>query len=189
MPQQPAAGAGVLGLVGDDRLGGQQQSRDRRRVLQGRTGHLGGVDDAGLEQVLEHAGGGVEADVAGLALDLLDDDGAFEAGVVGDEPSRGLERRSHGRGAGGLVAVERLDDLGHRRAGAEQGGAATGDHAFLDGRTGCREGVLDAVLLLLELHLGGRADLDDGDAAGQLGQTLLELLAVPVGVGVVDLAA
>jgi hypothetical protein len=50
-----------------------------------------------------------------------------------------------------------------------------------------RDGVLDAVLLLLELDLGGRADLDDGDAAGQLGEALLELLAVVVGVGVLDL--
>ena len=47
--------------------------------------------------------------------------------------------------------------------------------------------VLDAVLLLLELDLGGGADLEDGDAAGQLGQALLELLAVVVGVGVLDL--
>jgi hypothetical protein len=34
------------------------------------------------------------------------------------------------------------------------------------------------VLLLLHLRLGGRADLDDGDAARELGQALLELLAV-----------
>src|SRR5207249_7852321 len=40
-----------------------------------------------------------------------------------------------------------------------------------------------------ELDLGGRADLDDPDATGQLRQPLLELLAVPVGVGLVDLAA
>jgi hypothetical protein len=32
-----------------------------------------------------------------------------------------------------------------------------------------------------------RTDLDDGDAAGQLGEALLELLAIPVGVGVLDL--
>ena len=68
-----------------------------------------------------------------------------------------------------------------------QGGAATGDHTLLDRRPGRRDGVLDAVLLLLELDLGGRADLDDGDAAGQLGEALLELLAVPVRVGVLDL--
>jgi hypothetical protein len=72
-------------------------------------------------------------------------------------------------------------------AGPHQGGAATGDHALLDGRTSGRDGVLDAVLLLLQLHLGGGADLDDGNAAGQLGQALLQLLAVPVRVGVVDL--
>ena len=81
-----------------------------------------------------------------------------------------------------------LDHLVDSGAGPDQGGAAAGDDAFFDGRTGRRQRVFDAVLLLLELHLGGRADLDDGDAAGQLGQPLLELLAIPVGVGVVDLA-
>jgi hypothetical protein len=43
------------------------------------------------------------------------------------------------------------------------------------------------VLLLLELDLGGRADLEHRHAARQLGQPLLELLAVVVGVGVLDL--
>ncbi len=43
------------------------------------------------------------------------------------------------------------------------------------------------MLLLLQLHLGGGADLDHRHAAGQLRQPLLELLAVVVGVGVVDL--
>src|SRR5436309_921484 len=46
---------------------------------------------------------------------------------------------------------------------------------------------IDAVLLLLHLGLGRRADRDDRDAAGQLGESLLELLTVEVGVGVVDL--
>jgi hypothetical protein len=46
------AGAGfLLGLVGDDRLGGEEQGRDRRRVLQRRAGDLGGVDDADLDEV------------------------------------------------------------------------------------------------------------------------------------------
>src|SRR5690606_12791409 len=60
------------------------------------------------------------------------------------------------------------------------------DDALLDGRAGRRDGVLDAVLLLLELDLGVRADLDDADAAGELREALLELLAVPVGVGLLD---
>src|SRR5690606_30929739 len=66
--------------------------------------------------------------------------------------------------------------------------ATTGDDALLDGRLRVADGVLDAVLALLELDLGGRTRLDDGDAAGELGEALLELLAVVVAVGVLDLA-
>ena len=89
------------------------------------------------------------------------------------------------RHADGLVALE-LERV-ERRDGLQQRGAAAGDEALLDRRAGRREGVLDAVLPLLELDLGGRADLDDGDAAGQLGEALLELLAVVVGGGLLDL--
>ena len=69
----------------------------------------------------------------------------------------------------------------------QQGHAAAGHDALLDGRLRGLHGVLDAVLLLLELDLGGRADLDHGDAARELGQALLELLAVVVGVRLLDL--
>jgi hypothetical protein len=91
------------------------------------------------------------------------------------------------RGTGGLVALELLGQLVDGGLGPQQGHAAAGDDTLLDGGLGGRHGVLDAVLLLLELHLGGGADLEDGHAAGQLGEALLELLAVVVGVGVVDL--
>ena len=148
---------------------------------------LAGSMTPGLHQVLELAGGGVEADGAGLPLDLRHDDGALETGVVGDEPGRRLEGLVDGPGTGGLVALEALDQVADGGAGPEQGDAATGDDTLLDGGPGGRQRVLDAVLLLLELHLGGGADLDDGHAAGQLGQPLLELLAVPVRVGVLDL--
>src|SRR5665647_2150893 len=70
----------------------------------------------------------------------------------------------------------------------DESGAATGDDALFDGRASRRDGVLDTVLLLLELNLGVRADLDHADTAGQLGEALLELLAVPVRVGALDLA-
>jgi hypothetical protein len=39
------------------------------------------------------------------------------------------------------------------------------------------QGVVEAVFLLLHLHLGGCADVDDCHAACQLGQTLLQFLA------------
>ena len=43
------------------------------------------------------------------------------------------------------------------------------------------------MLLFLELDLGGCTNLDKSNATGQFGQTLLQLLAVPIGVGVFDL--
>ena len=51
------------------------------------------------------------------------------------------------------------------------------------------QGVLDSGFLFLHLGLGGCADIDDGDTAGQLGQALLQLLAIVVGGGLFDLAA
>ena len=81
--------------------------------------------------------------------------------------------------------VERVEVDGVDRL--EQRDAAARHDALLEGRAGGLQRVLDAVLLLLHLRLGGRADLHDGDAAGQLGEALLELLAVEVGVGVLDL--
>src|SRR3546814_8930424 len=99
-----------------------------------------------------------------------------------------LQRRGDDAGTGGLVGgLELLDESQHLLLGPQQGGAAAGDHALLDSRLGGAHGVLDAVLLLLELDLRGGADLEDGDTTGQLGEALLELLAVVVRVGVLDL--
>jgi hypothetical protein len=117
---------------------------------------------------------------------LLNDDAAFEAGVEGDLPKRLLHRAPHDQ-ATGLLVVGPTTHLVHGLLGSEEGDTPSGDHALLDGGASRLDGVLDAVLLLLELDLGGRSDLDHDDTAGQLGETLLELLAVPVGVGVVDL--
>src|SRR4029453_9289226 len=69
----------------------------------------------------------------------------------------------------------------------QQSDAAARHDALLEGGAGGLQRVLDAVLLLLHLRLGGRADLDDGDAAGQLREPLLELLPVEVRVGVLVL--
>ena len=70
----------------------------------------------------------------------------------------------------------------------EIGDAAAGHDPLLDRGARGVERVLHAVLALLERGLGGRAHLDHRHAAGQLGQALLELLAVIGGVGLLDLA-
>src|SRR5207244_9988393 len=79
------------------------------------------------------------------------------------------------------------DRVADRLRGVDQRAAAARNLALLESRASSLQRVLDAVLLLLHLGLGRRSDLDDRDAAGQLRETLLELLAVEVGVGVLDL--
>ena len=87
--------------------------------------------------------------------------------------------------------VREVDGLGLLGLGSSlnEGHAAARQQAFLDGGLGVAHGIFDAVLAFLGLDLGGSADLDDSHAASQLGQTLLQLLTVVIGVGVLDLSA
>src|SRR3954469_5672206 len=89
-----AAGHGrsvLLRLVGDDGLGGEEERRDGRGVLQRRAGDLGRVDDAGRDEVDVLAGRGVEAPTRLEVRDLLRDDATLEAGVDRDLLERGLD--------------------------------------------------------------------------------------------------
>src|SRR4051812_10827906 len=86
-------------------------------------------------------------------------------------------------GAGGLQRV--LDAvllLLHLRLG----GRADLRAASLEGAAGGQQTLHHPVLYLLHLLLGGRAGLHDGNADGELGEALLELLAIVVRVGVLD---
>src|SRR3989454_10591629 len=179
----------LLGDVGDQRFGGQQQRGDRRRVLQRHPLDLGRIDDAGLQHVhVLHAVGVEAARGDRLRLHLLYDHAALEAGVLDDLTDRLLERPLDNHGAHLLVALELLEIVDGLRA-AQQGHAAARNDAFLHRGAGRVERVLDAGLLLLHRGLGRGADLDDGHAAGQLGQPLLQLLAVVVARRLLDLGA
>src|SRR5580698_781731 len=78
-------------------------------------------------------------------------------------------------------------ELADRRLGAQQRDAAARNDAFLNGGLRRVHGVLHAILLLLDLNLGRAADTDDGDAAGEFGEPLLQLLLVVVGGRLLDL--
>ena len=80
----------------------------------------------------------------------------------------------------GLHPLERLGRAQQRDAAARQ-------DAFLDRGAGRMHRVIDAILALLHLDLGGAADADHRNAARELGQTLLQLLAVVVRGGLLDL--
>ena len=64
--------------------------------------------------------------------------------------------------------------------GLQQRDAAAGDDAFFHRRAGGVQRVVDAVLLLLHFDFGRAADADHRNAAGQLGQTFLQLFLVVV---------
>ena len=87
-----------------------------------------------------------------------------------------------------LLVASQLQGLQGGQA-AQERHAAAGDDAFFHRRAGGVQGVFDAGFLFLHLGLGRGADIDDGHAAGQLGQAFLQLLAVVVGGGFLDLAA
>src|SRR5690606_30044296 len=141
--------------------------------------HLRGVDNTRGDEIDVLARGRVKAVARRETGDLLRDDAALEASVDGDLLERSRRSSAHDGSTCSLVAFE-FQLLERGRSCLDERDAATGDDALLDGRLGVADSVLDAVLALLELDLGGRADLDDGDATGQLRQALLQLLAVVV---------
>ena len=103
---------GFFGALGHEGFGGEDQAGDGGRVLQGGTGHFGRVHDALGDQVAELAGRGVVA-LAGL-LDLLDDDRAFDTGVVRDLAGRLFEGAADDGDADFLIAFQLKSYPGRR---------------------------------------------------------------------------
>src|SRR3989344_5314421 len=179
----------LLRQLRDERLGGDQQRRDRRGILQRGAYALGGIDHPRLDEILILAGGGIEAPVVIVALEeLADDPRAVLAGIVGDLARRGAECAADDVDARLLVVVCGLEAF-ERFQRAQQRGAAAGKDSFLDRRGGRVERVVDAVLLLLDLDLGRAADTDHRDTARELGEPPLKLLAVVVAGRGLDLLA
>ena len=112
-----------------------------------RTTLVGSGMPAGSCAVL--AGGGVQAVAGRETGDLLGHHAALEAGVDGDLPDRSGQRDLDDLGASGLV-VGQVELLERRGTGLDQGHPTAGDDALLDRRLGGADGVLDAVLALLE---------------------------------------
>src|SRR2546423_128612 len=99
----------VFLLLDDDRFCRQEESGDRRRVLECRARHLSGVDDARLNEVLVRVREGVVAEGIILrATYLLDHERAFSAGVLHDHTDRLLERAAHDLDADLLVGIGQL---------------------------------------------------------------------------------
>src|ERR1017187_369536 len=178
----------VFRNLADEGFGGQHQGRDRACVLQGGARHLGGIDDAGLDQVFELVGLSVVAEVVVLRLaHAAHDDCTFFTGVDHDLTQGLFQSAAHDVGTDLLVAfqVQAFD----RSRTTQKGHAASGYDAFLDCSAGSMHGIFDAGFLFLHFGLGRGADFNDGNAAHKLRQPLLQLLFVVVARGLFDLAA
>jgi len=86
---------------------------------------------------------------------------------------------------GGMTEVE----VKERKDRLDQSDAAADHDAFLYGGAGGVQRVINAVLTLFHFDFGHAANADDGNAARQLGHTLLQLFAVVVRGGFLDLGA
>ena len=181
-----AASRFVFLLLGDQTFGGQDQAGDRRRVLQRGAHDLGRIDDALRDEVAVLAGRRVVAVAFAKRFDRVHDDAALLPGIFGDLAERLFDRAPHDVEADQLVAMSGSDRRA-RDLRIEQRDAAAGNDSLFHGRAGRVHGVLDARLLLFQFGLGRGADLDDGNAAGQFRQPLLQLLVVVVALGLLDL--
>ncbi|PRD36849.1 UNVERIFIED_CONTAM: hypothetical protein NCL1_07485 [Trichonephila clavipes] len=156
--------------------------------MAGAAGLSSGASDTQLDQVAVGAGGGVVAIVAGTVLDFVDDHRGFFTSVGHDLAQRRLDGATQDGDAGILVGIVALE-VGQGRQRTDQRGAAASDDTGLDSGAGGVQGVIDAILLFLQLDFGGGTDLDHGHAAGQLGHAFLQLFLVVVAGGVLDLDA
>src|SRR2546428_630328 len=144
----------LLLLLRHHALGGEEQSRNGRGVLQRRAGDLGRVDNAGRDQILELVGLGVVAIVQlGRLLHLSHDDRVLGTRVLHDDPDRFLERAADDLDAGLLVVIGAPDLLEGLLAPQECDTAAWHD-ALLDRGAGRMQRVLDPGLLLRHLQPG-----------------------------------
>src|SRR5215469_10412308 len=168
----------LLWQLGHHGFCGDEQASNRGGILQRRADHLGRIDDTFGHEVAELALLSVVTVRVGIfVLDLPDYDRTVLAGVYGDlacGPGNCLLDHLNAVPLIFILALEVVEDL----ASAEQSDAASGKNAFLDGRTGRVHSVVDAILALLHLHLGGAADANHRDATRELREAFLQLLAV-----------
>ena len=170
----------------DGGLSRDHERGDTARISDGSTHDLGGVNDTTLGHVAVLANGGIETVVLNIGLEqLVDDDGALEAGVGADSLARDLACLLDDLDADVLVEVGTLKVV-ELLGSVEEGNTTAGNDTLITGSTGGAERILDTVLELGDLNLRGTADLDDGDTTGEAAETLLELLLIVLGGGEIE---
>ena len=89
--------------VGDEGLGGEQESGDGRCVLKRGAGDLGWIHHAGCDEVFELVGRDVVAFATFAFFDLFDDQRGLAAGVGDELTERGLDGAGNDAGSGRFI--------------------------------------------------------------------------------------
>src|SRR5258705_3681903 len=178
----------VVRLLGDQRLRRQDQAGDGGRIANRAVADLDRIDDAGLDEIDGCAATCIEA-VAVLALsDLRHLCFTIQAGIGGN-----IEKRTAQRALKQLrplfgTAFQFIDHAIELRRYSEQRDTATRHDTFLDRRTGRIDRVLDQLGAALLLDRRRATRKDHGRATGQLGDPLLEFVALNIFRGRIVLA-
>src|SRR6185312_13888545 len=120
---------------------------------------------------------------------LCDHDTAIRRRIFGNLARRRLERPSKNLDAGLFVAGALRFLVGDGGAAAQQGQPATRNDTLGDRGLGGADGVVECFLFRFHLCFGRRADANDGNAAGQFREPLLQLFAIVVACGLFDFAS
>src|SRR5204862_3460884 len=120
-------------------------------------------------------------------VDFAQNDCTFFGGVLGGLAQRLLEGAFHGIDADLVIAIG-FEFVESVHPTAECNSAARDDSLF-NRRARRMHRIFHAGFLLFHFGFGGSADFNDGHTADQLRQPLLQLLAVVVTGGLIDLAA
>ena len=161
-----------------------QERSDTTGIDKGGADDLERIEDTSLNHVDVLALCAVKShvEIAGVLIsELAYDDRAFGTGVLNDLASRVSDGVLNDRDTKLLVEVGGLDILKGVDGGLEETSSTTGKDTLLNGSAGGVQSVDDAILLLTDLDLRGTSYLNDGNTAGKLGKTLLELLLLVFG--------
>ena len=177
----------LFGNLGDEAFRGKKESGDGGSVLQSGTCHFLRVDDTLFKHIDVFACSRIEALVALLGKNFLDDDTAFVTAVCGDRAEGFFNCAADDVCADCFVACE--FDVVESDRSSEESDTASGDDTFFDCGACCMQGIFNACFLLFHFRLGGCADVDDGYAAREFRKAFLKFFTVVVGGCLLDLLA
>ena len=170
--------------IGDKTLGGQEQACHRRGILQSRTGDFGRIEDTGFEHINIFTGGDVESFIAAAFFDTLDNHTALITAIDSELTQGFFDRTGNNSGTGSFITGK--SQTGNSFGSTHEGDTASGDDTFFDGGTGGVQSVIDTVFFLFHLNFSGGTDIDNGNTAGEFGETFLQFFTIVIAAGFFD---